>query len=577
MSDINAYQGNPDLGYGTSGPGGGLYGTYDGNLTLNAWDKFAVYNYSRNRDLWVEANKKKDELAAEAGRLLPFKYGDMMDSDKDQINKAIQDYTSSFTKNPNAVRLEFDSQGKIINAPEHSDLLNKRDQINQMITRANVRKTQVTALESQIAQITDPKKREKALEWMKTEQAKPIGEDILLFPDYQLFNPTDYFKKITPSINFDELQRNPNDIVKTKTTTTNFSRGLSTFNLDYTMNNNGVRKEFDDTLGSFNDIIEQSRGEDGKVDMNKLARHPQGQSIIDMMNASNKFLDFYNTKVDQKVIPLERIDKIDLNDGLTISELGKLFISSQIGFETDKSITSTNDATEAGKLAIERGKLNVDQGELRLKMKAYEEGNDKEASGGELGNQAWWNLGKLAAPEGVEIQGTVYQNAFADNTSKTISTKETDEDGNVQTIKQNVKRTPTRMFVYADKNGDPNKFSVVGVYEDENGKQYTKKFTASEAYAQMSYVSGDDKKADVLSKMNTAYRLRKIGSRNIDWTKLDNYYSVQEKKNPVQGKPTDKPIALPESGDISMLVNGQVYDVKGKLYIWNGKNLVPKK
>lgn len=580
MADINAYQGDPALGLGTASTGGGPFGVYKFNDSINAWQRFAAYNFSSDRDKWYEANRQKDLLAAEAGKLLPFEYGDLMDNDKQLIDKAIEDYSSYFSVHPNAVRLEMGPGGKITNAAEHAELIKRRSQINNLITRGNVRKTQDTALQQQIAGLTDPDDRVKAEEWMATERKTPITQDLRLFPKLDAFNPNAFFKELVPEdIKFDELQRNPNDVVKVSTTLTNFGQGLAKFNVRY-LTDPKVRRNFDNILDTFNSVLEESRGPDGKLDMEKLKKHPQGASILSMMDASNSFLDTYNGAVDKGQVKLDKIEPVQLENGINMDELGALFMSSNIAYNTARTLQETDDAIQREQLALGRANLALDRDKLRLDIDKFK--NDNDAAGGELGNRAWWTLGKIAQTDGkgTIVTDQLYLNAFKIDSGEKekVETEELDEQGNTvkHIVEQPVKRIPNNIKVYPDKSGDPNKFRVIASYRGKDGKFTYKEYTSDQVYDKMSYLTGDDKQAGVLSKMNTQFRMSKEGlnSRNVDWNKMDQFFGRGETNAPAA--PASGATRLSGQVDISTLKKDQTYEVNGKLYIWNGSRLVPK-
>lgn len=585
MADINDYQGNAALGYGQS-TGGGLLGFYDGKKTTDAMDRFAMFSFYKGRDEWNRANKEKDDMADKMAAQLAFNYGDMLAKDRDEITGKVSQFYQFFQKNPNAATLKQNKDGTS-NAKEYSEFVGQRNQILQDIVRANRRKAQDIAIDNQIANIKSPKKREQAQLWKDQQiSSKGLMDDLQLFPDFAVVdvNKTVAGAIKDSAIKYDDLQQGPNKDIKTRFTLVDINAAVGTLQREMALTE-GFPEAIADARENWNRIIADSRGEDGKVDTNKLKKHPSGmgQSILDMVNKANNYMDYYNSDEVQKQVKTGKQERVTIDDDISDDEVLRMMIGTNATREQEMAVIETDDAIQKGQQAIGWANVANDRAQLKQRAEEFRQTKGAALAGGDTGNLGWYNLAKQANganQNGVLINGQGYENAFAREIGGTTEIEEEELDANGEptgkTVKTKVpnRQTPRSIVVIPDPGGDPNKFTVRATYETnekeagKGGQKVTSKiFTAQEAYDAMSFLSGSGKDVKALSEMNTKYRLNQIGARKPDYNQFQRYY-----ENGAGAPPAPQPDVTERTTTTTTTTAGNSAGGKQRMFTFGGKN-----
>lgn len=545
MADINQYEGNAAIGYGQN-TGGGLLGVSQNKATLDAMDRFAMYQFYTKRDLWNRANQEKDQKAQEMAANFTFKYGDMLPKDREVVNTRIQEYFDYFRKNPNAATLKYNPDGTS-NAEQYGEFQNRRNNILADIVRANVRKGQVAHLDKQISDLQDPRKRSAAEAYRQQQIDKGIADDIQLFPDIAVMDPNKMVAEFAgPPIKFDELKIDPNRDIITSFALTDVPGALGRFNNAYSFNTNGLADDMDAMTDEYNRILERNR-EDGKLNIDKLKKDPSkmGQAILEMLEASNRYIDYYNSDPVQGQVKSGKVEKILLDDNIDPQEMFKLMLSSKLTKNSDLKVQQTDNEIQKGQLGLQWANLAQRKAEMAEDVKRFKESKKAEFSGGDIGNLTWYNLAETSrtlGPNGQLLQGLGLENAFARQLPGTTEIEEVDDATGLTTkTKLPNRQTPFAIVLQKDPGGDPNKFSVLASYKDtKTGETTSRTFSAKEAYDAMAFLSGNERDVKPLAEMNTKYRLNEIGAKEPSYERFRDYYSQGAPQNQPQNTNTGK-------------------------------------
>lgn len=337
-SDINAYQGNAGLGQGTTG-GPGPIGVYDYKNTNDALDKFMLYQFYENRDKWARANLEKDQAAEQAANDLTFKLGDFLAPDNEAVLGKISEFNTFYGENPNAVKLQTDATGKIINGVEHSKWLTTRSEIDGMIAQANGRREKMNRLDAQIAGFTDPAKRKKAEAYREAMMATPIGTEINLYQDTIPWNPKDVE---TFDLTYDHAALLPNYVKSAAGALTDVQRSLANFQMQLHLpEKEDMRNMVTGMQDSWNKIIEKVKAEHPDVTNeadfeNLVSKENGGDAVVEAYKNHNNFVGIVNDPAIQAYTHQDDLSGITLADGIDEKEMGLMIIANKL---TRKEVT----------------------------------------------------------------------------------------------------------------------------------------------------------------------------------------------------------------------------------------------
>lgn len=599
-TDINAYQGNPNLGQGTAGSAY-VAGVYEPKYTNDALDKLTLYHFYEKRDQWARDNILKDAEAAQVAKDLTFKLGDFLPKDNTSILEKIGEFNKFYIDHPDAVKLITDKTGRIVNGEEHTAWLNMRSEIDSMIERANGRRSQADKVLAQVGGFTDPTKRKNGEDYYNRMLNSPITDDIMLFPDVTVWNPKSM--TLTP-IEYSTSQTLPNYITSTKYKLADVNAGLDNFLIQLNVPaNEDMRGTVNGFMTQYNGIINKVKAEhpdvtDERQFRDLVAAEKGGDAIVSLYDNMNGYLDHYNSEGVQAYTKRPTVQPIKLTDNVDEREMGLLMLTNNLintqeteqkytGAQLEKygidmrykesmaEIAAANqrnkDQIEAQKevaglkngVALASDKANLFMDILNTPLK----GNAQQDKYGFVipVDQMMENIFHKELPQPVVVSVPNDPNELEKGASG--YTKKTYDSYQVSSI---------RLSPAAD--GDPDKSTITVFYRDpQTGKvrsDLTQTYSPQRFWnlANNLYGFAD---ADKVSKASSDYLKKEFGLEQPDFQTMANKFA---EGTGLGGTTQAEPLPATNGKiDVKLLQEGKTYTYNGNTYIWKGGKLVPVK
>lgn len=567
MADLNAYQGNAELGYGSAGNGAGALGTYTPKISVDAADKLAYYDFLQQKDEWAKKNADKDADAKAAADTLNFSYGDFLQQDRQQIDDAVSALTKAYTDDPTAVTLKLGADGKATNADAHVKLTNLKRTVADTIKRANIRAAQNSALNAQVKELkgADEAKLENFQKWHQQELSKSFDQDIMLFPDIDVFDLNGYLASVKPNkISFDHTTgQGTNYLTPIHTDITDLQGLRSSFSADYATKPT-LAKAFDSKYNTFQGIIaEATDPNSGQLDMAKLRKSSGGQLLLQMQNDANAFITNYNDPAVLKNGGTTAVASINLADGLNQEELFTMLAASKLNKETASKVDYTGDLNVRTKNANEENQSK----------RSFAAATQKTAPKTELGEKVFRDVDSIYQQAGdanafKEISLTPsLVNALSIPRDNTIKREDFDSEGAFESAMQKNLKTPKKIAAKVI-NG---KLQVRAYYEGEEQKDkkgnalgttmFTKftEFNENDLVSNFGKAYAGGKTQSEVDEQIVNFRRANLSDRRPLGEQLRSRFATENNDVPPEMPAGAEPFRNPTTGLWGYILNGKKY------------------
>jgi hypothetical protein len=593
LQELNQYTGNAALAAGTAG-NEAMLGQPEFPHLLDAVDKFTAYSMQMNRDLWVKANQDMQERSAKAAQALDIHYGDLIPKDKEEVVKSVKDLYDQFHQDPTAVVFTIDPKTGKDNRASYEKFMQKKQALDYLIVRGNLRAHQVQLVQDAISKKTDQKTVDEMNQDLQNQILnKPIGENFVIPADIAPFNSSQYASDIIQKVgqtSFDYLKRYPDFNIKTTETLFNTFAGANYAANDLygdTPVSEDLKKDIAQKKLIVNGLISKyTNAQTGVLDKQALAADPLAVPILAQLNARNQQAKLFNTQdvTDNAGSKRKVRDLLGYSQDIPQADISNLsdmnYIEMMLAYKSGKATKIDVDKTNLSyeywakqqELLMEKARLGKeDEKDLQFGQEKFVTmDNLLNAPTNGLGTATYQRditqtidrtTGQVKATKvdtqgpgklfGYEIGMTPQlQAAFALPKPKTTEKNKEVTPGAVTSLGTNAgydltevttnKLNPTRIFVIPDPSLDPNKAKVHVRYEDNT----TQTYGASQISEMLNGMYGDNpqvkaKVAQAGSKWLTKNKLTQPNALEIHRILGEN---PQQNTSPIiTGKPLKKP------------------------------------
>lgn len=368
LSEILSVHGNA-----VDGGGAGVFV----DATLDSLDKIVPYVYQSRLQIWAEKNRQMAENSAKAAAGFQFNYGDLIAGDKAKIDDSIAGFTKWFQEGHSGAATYKVNPDGTTNAAEFNEFRKRKQDIDFLINRGNMRASQKLTYENEMVQ-APVEKRDLMKAHLDQQIASPITDNITLFPptaDYSLRESVEGLQKnlLTNGVaQFQDLKVGGDNNYDVSGTILDMSKVLptiqnsKTYNKDIAMATEAasqLEQKRSEIIKKYpiKDAQGNITGYDKVKAENDLRNDPQFAPFLQSIDNYNKNVDNFNGEITYDGVPglpksrrkanemigRNPMNKINIEDGISPIEFMQIMVGGkENAFKVEYKATHTGDATK---------------------------------------------------------------------------------------------------------------------------------------------------------------------------------------------------------------------------------------